>query len=235
MRAVLFGLAGLVLIPLAGCDREEEPPAAPPPRAWVEQLDESSRGERTAIELSAEGLRPDHLSALGKGGEAVERITLVDVPQTADREAFDTAWRSVLPSLPNLRRVTFDGPVSADVFAEAGTPPLTHLNLPAAAMGSSGFRALLAGRPSLELLRLHAPGVRDEDLAGLADLPRLRFLHLIDAPLTDAAVPHLAAGPALESVYLDRSRLTWEGWEELHRLRPDLHLHADLTHPVGGH
>ncbi|MEM9704406.1 MAG: hypothetical protein AAF907_18335, partial [Planctomycetota bacterium] len=87
----------------------------------------------------------------------------------------------------------------------------------------------------LELLRLRASGISDGDLAVLSSLPKLRFLHLIDAPLTDAAVPHLAACKTLESCYLDGANLTHAGWEELHRRRPDLHLHADLTHPVGGH
>ncbi|MFH5806105.1 hypothetical protein [Alienimonas sp. DA493] len=234
-RFAAFLLASAALLPLGGCEEQGELAAPPPPADWVRQLEEARRGERTAVELSGGGLRPEHLAALADGGEGVTRVTIVDVPARTDAAAWSAAWRSVLPKLPNLRRIAFDGPVAADAFAGSDAPPLSHLNLPAAATDSAAWRALLEGQTSLELLRLHAPGVRDEDLAALAALSRLRFLHLIDAPLMDAAVPHLAAGETLESVYLDRSRLTADGWEELHRLRPDLHLHADLTHPVGGH
>ena len=227
-------LVVLLALFVVGCT-DRGPVEAPAPEQWTAQLAEVARGERTAVQIEAETLHPSDLRRLANDCESLERLTIVNVAADADRSGFDAAWRAVLPALPNLRRVTFDGPVDASIFGEEGVAAITHLNLPAAEANSSDFADLLAGQRSLVLLRLHAPGLQDRDLEALDELPDLRFLHLIDAPLTDAAVPHLAACETLESVYLDRARLTDEGWQELHRLRPDLHLHADLTHPVGGH
>ena len=226
-------LAPLILLAI-GCGGGDRPLAEPPPRAWDRQIAEVRRGVRTAVDVRGDGLRPDDLRDLADGCGGLERLTILHVRGTADRTASDAAWRAVLPHLPNLRRATFDGSVSAAVFAGAG-PALTHLNLPAAAANGADLRALAAGQPGLVLLRLHAPELTDDDAAAFAWFPDLRFLHLLDAPLTDTAVPRLAACETLESLYLDRARLTGEGWGDLHARRPDLHLHADLTHPVGGH
>ena len=111
---------------------------------------------------------------------------------------------------------------------------LRRLNVGRSDAGDDAVAAIAAACPGLVQLRLAAPGLTDAGVAPLAALPDLRFLHLIDAPLTDAAVPHLAACGTLESLYLDGSRLTAGGWKDLHRRRPDLHLHADLAHPAGG-
>ncbi|NNJ25557.1 hypothetical protein [Alienimonas chondri] len=225
---------------MVGCGPSEDRDA--PPSDWTQQVEDVADGQSTTITVDQDStqagerpLRPSDLLSLSDRCARLERITVLRSLTPDDRSAVDSAWETVLPALPNLRRVTFEGPVSAAGFGAPGGPPLTHLNLPAAAADGADLRALAEGVPSLVLLRLQAPGATDDDLAALRKLPALRFLHLIDAPLTDAAVPHLAACAALESCYLDRSQLTADGWEELHRLRPDLHLHADLTHPVGGH
>ncbi len=231
-------VAATLLALAAGCGEGEpstSPAAGDAPRAWTTQLAEVSRGERTSVDLDGSGLRAVDLWTLADGGGTLERVTIVNFPADAERTSVDAAWAAALSKHGELRRIAFDGPVSAAVFAEPGGPPLTHLNLAAAAADGDDLRALAERRPSLELLRLHAPSMTDGDAAVLAEFPELRFLHLLDAPLTDAAAPHLAACATLESVYLDRAKLTNAGWEELHRLRPDLHLHADLTHPVGGH
>ena len=74
----------------------------------------------------------------------------------------------------------------------------------------------------------------DAGLQELARSPRLRFLHLLDAPITDAGLRHVAAIATLESFYLDgATRTTDAGLRALLAERPDLHFHKDQYHIPG--
>jgi hypothetical protein len=64
-------------------------------------------------------------------------------------------------------------------------------------------------------------------------MPALRFLHLIDVPVTDAGIAHLQSMSRLESFYLDGGRCTDDGLRALLRALPDLHFHLDQLHLPG--
>ena len=219
----------------AGCAGSDAPPE--PGDAWNRQLAAVRAGESDAIVVRNGSIAPDRLLDLREGCEDLRRLSLIRAatgPPICPAASYDAELTAALRSLPDLTRLDFDGPIALDRTSLAG-PALTHLNLPHADGVDRGVASLLEAHPALTLLRLRAPGLTGEAASRFAALPDLRFLHLIDAPLTDAAVPALAACERLESLYLDGALLSDDGWQELHRLRPDLHLHADLTHPVGGH
>ena len=222
--------AALLAFVLIGCGET-------PPTEWDRQIAAVRAGGSDAIIFEAGTVRPDDLRDLRDDCGSLRRLTLrrtTPGPPVCAGEDFTTPLTDAAEVLPNLERLDCDGPVRL-----AGLAPhllaLVHLNLPAAAAGGGDLAALAEAQPRLELLRLHAPGLTDADAAVLGGFGHLRFLHLLAAPLTDAAVPSLVAPPRLESLYLDGSRLTADGWAEMHRLRPDLHLHADDRHPAGGH
>ena len=229
----LLVLPLLIAAAAAGCGSAEREP----PSVWTRQIGLLRAGQTDSLGLTMGPLIAGDLAPLAEGCERLVSVTIRQTPPgpvVCEGDGWGAAFAEVLPALPNLRRVDCDAALDAGAFAVEGAPPLEHLNLPRAAADDADAAALAGGLPSLTLLRLHAPGLTDAGAASLVRLPNLRFLHLIDAPLTDAAVPDLAACGPLESLYLDGSRLSAEGWAELHRLRPDLHLHAELTHPTGG-
>ena len=67
-------------------------------------------------------------------------------------------------------------------------------------------------------------------MAALSQLKELRFLHLIDVPLTDASLPILEGLSSLQSLYLDGDRCTEKGLHGLLQKRPDIHFHRDQLH-----
>jgi hypothetical protein len=83
------------------------------------------------------------------------------------------------------------------------------------------------------LLRFGSPHVTDEGIRSVARLPRLRFLHLLDVPITDAALDHIATIKTLESFYLDGGHASDDGLRRLIAQRPALHVHLDQTHMPG--
>ena len=88
----------------------------------------------------------------------------------------------------------------------------------------------------LEQLRISSPRVDDDGLQPIADLKELRFLHLLDMPITDAGLDRLHALAVLESLYLDRTRVTDAGLARLINAMPGVHLHIDEHHhPLDPH
>ena len=220
---------------VAGCAGSDAPPG--PADEWDRQVAAVRAGESDAIVIRDGSIAPSRLLDLREGCGGLRRLSLIRAatgPPICPAADYDAELTAALRSLPDLTRLDFDGPIGPGGTVLSG-PTLTHLNLPNARADGKDVARLTKDQPALTLLRLRAPRLDDEAAPQFAEFRALRFLHLIDAPLTDAAVPALASCARLESLYLDGARLTDGGWEELHRLRPDLHLHADLTHPVGGH
>jgi hypothetical protein len=58
----------------------------------------------------------------------------------------------------------------------------------------------------------------------------LRWLHLIDIPLTDAALQPIGELRNLESLYLDGARISDAAYDEFFRAHPNLHVHIDQHH-----
>ena len=64
----------------------------------------------------------------------------------------------------------------------------------------------------------------------LAEMPSLRFLHLIDVPVTDQGLAQLESLSGLESLYLDDVPVTDDGVEHLLKALPAVHLHINQAH-----
>jgi Leucine-rich repeat (LRR) protein len=62
----------------------------------------------------------------------------------------------------------------------------------------------------------------DDDLRGLAGLPRLQTLFVSDNPLTDAAIDEIAKISTLRKILINGTGITRQGVEQLKRLRPEL-------------
>ena len=73
-------------------------------------------------------------------------------------------------------------------------------------------------------------------MTAVAELGELRFLHLLDMPITDAGLDRLHGLARLESLYLDRTKVTDEGLARLIKALPGVHLHIDEHHhPLDPH
>jgi hypothetical protein len=246
----------LLLLPI-GCLPPGPDAAAPLPQAgqlsWEEQVVAVRERRSMQIQQETEPVTEPELRMLLEGCAA---LRILEVHQGA---ASLETMREVLQALPELERLKLTGPVSDDLLRIiAEVPTLTILNLPRGEFGNDGLRALAdphgvdSGRPfgihhpsglqsektpsrlsasaRLELLRFHSPHVTNEGLQVVRELPRLRFLHLIDVPITDAGLVHLYGLDNLESFYLDGSECTEEGLSELIKQLPNLHFHWNQLH-----
>jgi hypothetical protein len=114
-----------------------------------------------------------------------------------------------------------------------GLTELRRLNLPNSQISDRGLEVIAKEVPQLELLRLGSPRVTDAGLATIAQLKKLRFLHLLDMPITDAGLKHLEQMTWLESFYLDGGAVTDRGLSSLIEALPELHFHRDQQHLPG--
>jgi len=85
------------------------------------------------------------------------------------------------------------------------------------------------GKPVVRLL-LNNARIVDEDLGPLAELPRLKWLSLSKAAVTDAAFRHVAKLPDLETVGFGWTRVTGKGLGELAGLKKLRSLELISTH-----
>jgi hypothetical protein len=58
----------------------------------------------------------------------------------------------------------------------------------------------------------------------------LRALHLIGVHVTDKSVNAISRIKPLETFYIDGGQITDQGFTQLIKMRPDLHLHVDQVH-----
>lgn len=112
----------------------------------------------------------------------------------------------------------------------AGLTKLKRINLADSQISDEGLALIAKHAPQLELLRLGSPNITDAGMSHVAEMKKLRFLHLIDVPITDAGLKPLAAMTWLESFYLDGGKATDEGLSELILAIPKLHFHRDQQH-----
>ncbi|MGV3607349.1 MAG: hypothetical protein ACO1RA_13170 [Planctomycetaceae bacterium] len=112
----------------------------------------------------------------------------------------------------------------------AGLTKLKRINLADSQISDEGLALIAKHAPQLELLRIGSPNISDAGMAHVAEMKKLRFLHLIDVPITDAGLKPLAAMTWLESFYLDGGKATDEGLSELILAIPKLHFHRDQQH-----
>lgn len=125
----------------------------------------------------------------------------------------------------------YKNPVSDAQLEElAGLEKLKRINLADSAITDEGLALIAKHAPQLELLRLGSPNITDAGMSHVAEMKKLRFLHLINVPITDAGLKPLATMSWLESFYLDGGKATDEGLSELILAVPKLHFHRDQQH-----
>ena len=136
-------------------------------------------------------------------------------------------------ALPNLTWLKMTWPIGdRAASAIAACRELEIVNLPRSDLTDQGFETI-ADLPNLVLLRIGAPRVTDAGVATLHAAQRLRYLHLIDVPLTDLSLPFIGKIERLESFYLDGGKASDAGLLQLLRSRPDLHFHRNQQHLEG--
>jgi hypothetical protein len=72
--------------------------------------------------------------------------------------------------------------------------------------------------------------VSDKGIAALKNFPQLKRVHLIDVPITEAALETFAQMPQLESLYIDGVELSDDALSALFTAQPKLHVHLGQRH-----
>lgn len=198
-------------------------PASIPEASWQAQVEAVRSGatdriEATQVEVGDEELRElEQLTGL--------RELLIDRGRMTDRGL------ASLAQLPKLEHVRLRGVKLTDASLQqlCAIPTLQRLNVPQADFSDDGLAAL-GQLNQLQLLRFASPRVTAAGIAHLTAVPSLRWLHLIDIPVGDAAVTPITQLPKLESLYLDGATISDQGYDQLFRARPELHVHVDQKH-----
>lgn len=166
-----------------------------------EQLTELCRGANlVALEIYQAQFAPRRLAAISQLPR-LQRLRLEDLPID------DAAWRDC--------RVM---------------PAMRILNVPSMEISDIGIRRLVHCMPNLELLRFGSGSVSDEGIAELRNLKSLRFLHLLNVPITDVGLMNFHDMYDLESLYIDGGQETESGIRTLLDKNPKLHFHRNQMH-----
>lgn len=191
---------------------------------WESQLAELEAGERDSLEIAESTVDDEHIAALAAVGGKLRKLSL-------GRAKLSNASLDRLQTMPKLEEIVLKQAAidDAGLVAIAKVSSLKRVNLPHA-NGTDRGLAALAGLPNLELLRIGGPRMTGSGLAAFESHSRLRFLHLIDAPIDAAALEAAAKITSLESLYVDGGRASDAAWEKLLRARPRLHVHLDQAH-----
>jgi len=144
----------------------------------------------------------------------------------------DDARVDVLATLPDIERLVLrESPLSDGGFQRlAALTTLRDLNVPQADCTAAGIRAL-AALENLRSLRLGGPRL-DGSVVGeaVAELGKMRSLHLIDVPLGDEGLAAISRLPGLWNLYLDGAGVSDEAWAKYFQAHPDVHVHVDQAH-----
>ena len=153
----------------------------------------------------------------------------------------DDSRAEVLATLTDLERlVVRESPLTDEGFCTLlACRRLRDLNVPQAACTAAGIQAL-AKLENLRSLRLGGTRLQGSDVgAAVAELERLRSLHLIDVPLGDEGLEAISRLPGLWNLYLDGAGVSDDGWVKYFQRHPDVHVHVDQAHhdrdPRRGH
>lgn len=158
-----------------------------------------------------------------------------------ERGAADDGRTAIIATLPDLERLVLrESPLTDAGFERlAACANLRNLNVPQADCTAAGIRAL-AALTNLRSLRLGGPRLEGAAVGeAVAELDRLRSLHLIDVPIGDAGLAAISRLPGLWNLYLDGAGVSDEAWAEYFQVHPDVHVHVDQAHhdrdPRRGH
>lgn len=143
----------------------------------------------------------------------------------------NTSLGDVLQALPKLRQLKLYDPIDNERLATiaANAPLITVLNLSDGKFNNEGFKEIPKFH-SLQLLRFSSPNVEDPALTILQDCKELKYLHLINVPITNDGLKAIESLQNLQSFYLDGGNCTEDGLSQLIKARPDLHFHWNQLH-----
>ena len=230
-QTLLFLCFGTTLIVIAGLwwyDYFEMPVIIPeqvdPPGVRFEKLYQANlQGDQATLHV--EGFPVDD-SMVSRIGELESLETLIIDEGIVTDETID-----LIAKLPKLRQLRLRlSPVGDAGLQELSTcEALWFLNLPHAECTSEGV-ASLKSLTKLRQIRLGSKNLDNQVTNALTQISSLRSIHLIGVPITDEGLKKIAAMPYLESLYLDDSAVTAEGWAWLFREHPHLHVHIDQSH-----
>ena len=144
----------------------------------------------------------------------------------------DDQAAAILATLPDLERLVLRRCPLTDAGFQSlsGCVRLRDLNVPQTACTAAGVRSL-AALASLRSLRLGGEKLAGPEVGeAVAELVRLRSLHLIDVPIGDRGLAALGRLPGLWNLYLDGAGVSDEAWVEYFRACPGVHVHVDQLH-----
>lgn len=194
---------------------------APAKPTWAEQVAGVRSGKRTTV-VASEPVTVSDWKLLDSGCAALTALE-IESGEIVDSDL------AVLSTLPHLKRLKLGiGVTDEGARRIAGQPAISELILPAAAITDQGVAAIC--RLPLVQLRLRTPNATDAAMTEIGKLTQLRFLHLIEVPISDAGLEPLVGLKTLESLYLDGAKCTDEGLSAFLKRRPDIHFHRDQMH-----
>ncbi|TVQ02217.1 MAG: hypothetical protein EA381_03750 [Planctomycetaceae bacterium] len=200
--------------------RESETPAAEP---FATALARLVRYGGDTIRLEAGDIDDERIETLA----SVERLRIIRI----DGGHLTAVAGEALAAMPHLEQLHLRNVVVNDGMLErlANSESLWLLNVVGSGFTAEGI-ASLARLPGLRQLRLGMTTGDDRVAAAIAELTTLRSVHLIGVSITDGGLLSVAGLPKLQSLYLDDSRVTDAGWEQLFERYPHLHVHIDQAH-----
>jgi len=175
------------------------------------------------IRLEAGDIDDERIETLA----SVERLRIIRI----DGGRLTAVAGESLATMPHLEQLHLRNVVLDDGLLErlANSESLWLLNVVGSGFTAEGV-ASLARLPGLRQLRLGMAMGDDHVAAAISELVTLRSVHLIGLAITDQGLLSVAALPKLQSLYLDDSRVTDVGWEQLFERYPHLHVHIDQAH-----
>ena len=170
-------------------------------------------------------------------GAAVVELDAETVSLLDELAAFGLAGRAVASTSTDLAIAVAAPGYSLEAGVTAALAALSdrivELNVSRTRL-PEGFFDTVSQLGSLTTLRIDNAGIDDTDLASLASLPTLRVLNLHGNPgVTNAAVEHLRAMPALERAYVWGTSIESSAIESLRAERPELVVQAGTAFPAG--
>lgn len=220
-NALKLLLGALLCVP-CGCVGKTEQSLETPTASFLEQILAVQRGDSREIRSNEPIDDAGFGKVRGLGGLEVLSLENADL---SDKIA------DVLSSLESLRQIRLEKAHLGDSSARAIglLRKITSINLPSSIISDEGVKEWPLSN-ELVLLRIGSPNLTNSALETISKIKALRFLHLIDLPITDVGLKHLVGMERLESFYLDGSQVTEDGLMAMLNAMPKLHFHQNQQH-----
>lgn len=194
-------------------------------------LDQTFHGKLSqVVEQGADTIRLSRLNLSFQNIETLacsERMRVVRI--TGGRLSSQAA--TVFASMPHLEQLHLVDTEIDDNFLSnlSSSRSLWLLNLGGKGFSEEGVKSLSKCQ-TLRQLRLVIPGVGDSFARAVSLAKTLRQVHLIGGAITDNGLQLLACLPLLESLYLDNTMVSEDGWRSFVENNKQIHLHIDQLH-----